>query len=80
MNKEEVLEKVTEILLDIFEDENIVITYSTIASDVRDWDSLAHLQIIATIEKEFNIRFSLGEINNFANVGDLCDSIVKHFG
>lgn len=80
MSKEKVLEKVTEILADIFEDESIVVTYSTTASDIEEWDSLAHLQIIATIEKAFNIRFSLGEINNFANVGDLCDSVVKHLG
>ncbi|MFD7522222.1 acyl carrier protein [Paenibacillus chitinolyticus] len=80
MNKEKVLEAVTEILADILDDESIVVTYSTIASDVENWDSLAHLQIITTIESKFNIRFSLGEINNFADVGELCDSIVKHLG
>lgn len=80
MNKEQVMEKLNEIFRDLFDDEELVLTEETTAKDVEDWDSLAHLQMITTVEKEFQIKFSLGEINNFANVGDLCNCVQKHVG
>lgn len=79
MTKNEVMIKIKEILNDLFDDE-FDVTENTVADDVDGWDSLAHLQVISAMESEFNIHFTLGEINNFANVGEMADSIVKHLG
>lgn len=78
MTKEQVIETVKEVFWEVFDDEDIEITNETTAKDVDEWDSLAHLQLIAYIEKKFSIHFSLGEINSFANVGEMCDCIIKH--
>lgn len=80
MSRNEVMEKLTEIFRDVFEDDEIVATDSLTANDVEDWDSLTHLELITTVEQAFDIHFSLGEINGFANVGAMCDSILKHIG
>lgn len=78
MNQNEVLEKVTEIIRDVFDDEEIVISRDTVARDVDGWDSLNHLQLMNEIEDEFDITFTMGEVQGFSNVGELIDSIMKH--
>jgi len=79
MTKSEVMVKIKEILNDLFDDD-FDVTECTVADDIDGWDSLAHLQVISAMESGFNIHFTLGEINNFANVGEMADSIIKHLG
>lgn len=69
MNKQQVMEKLNLIFVDLFDDDSIVLTDATTANDIEDWDSLTYLEMISLVEKEFGIHFLLGEINNFANVG-----------
>lgn len=78
MTREEILEEVTEILREEFEDDELEITESTTAADVKGWDSLAHLSLIHEIEGRFKIKFSMGEIQGFKNVGEMLDSIQKY--
>ena len=78
MNANEVLAKVTDIIRDVFDDESIVVSRDTIAKDVEGWDSLNHLQLMNEIEDEFEITFTMGEVQGFSNVGELIDSIMAH--
>lgn len=75
MNKEQILTKVNDIFKDILDNDDLVLTPGTVASDVEDWDSLNHIQIIVGIEKAFKIKFTSTEIYQFKNVGDLIDAI-----
>lgn len=77
MNRSEILKKVNEICADVFDDEELTVTDTTTAEDVEEWDSLTHLQLMSEIETEFQIKFTLGEIQGFANVGELVDTIRK---
>lgn len=77
MTHAEVMNRLQGIFHEVFDDEDIVVEDSTTAADIEDWDSLAHMELIAAIEAHFNIHFSLGEINSFANAGEMCDCIVK---
>ena len=43
MDKNEVLAKVTEIIRDVFDNDDIVVMESTVADDVEGWDSLMHI-------------------------------------
>ena len=78
MSREQAMERINKVFKEVFEDDSIVVTNSTTANDIEDWDSLAHLQLMAEIEKEFEIHFTLGEITNFTNVGEMCDCVIKH--
>ena len=80
MTRQEILEQVTQIIRDEFEDDEIEVTCETTAADVEDWDSLAHISLIHEIEKNFDIKFTLGEIQDFKNVGEMIDSIEKYLG
>lgn len=78
MTREEVLAQVADILREEFEDDELEVTDETSAADVEDWDSLAHLSLIHEVETAFKMKFSIGEIQEFKNVGEMVDSIIKH--
>lgn len=80
MTKNELMEKLTAIFRDQFDDDTLEISDATTANDIEDWDSLAHLQLISAIEETLDIHFTLGEINSFANVGEMAECILKHLG
>ena len=77
MSKEQVLEKVRSIFIDIFDDENLRIENSTNLEDIDNWDSLNHVNLIAEIEREFELKFQLIEIATLRNVVDIVDLISK---
>lgn len=77
MTKEEIIEKQANILRGIFNDDSLQVTESTSANDVDDWDSMTHMQVIAETEKEFGVRFALGELQSLKNVGDMADLILS---
>lgn len=77
MTHEEVMAKVTEIFRDVFDDDTLVIQDSTNSSDIEDWDSLEHIALVVSMEKEFNLKFDLKEVNKLANVGEMVDLIIS---
>ena len=77
MTREEVFEGLHEVFWDVFDDEDIQIRDETTANDIEDWDSLEHINLVAAVEKKFNIKFNMGEVNNMKNVGEMADIILK---
>jgi len=77
MSREEILSKVQDIFRDIFDDESLVISDDTNADDIEDWDSLNHINLVSAIEKEFGIKFALGELTSLKNVGAMIDLMVE---
>lgn len=75
MDIKKILTELRKIFIDVFDDENVVISESTVANDIDEWDSLTHIQLIVAIEKHFNIKFTTSEIRNFKNVGDVCRAL-----
>lgn len=80
MTRNEIFNKVNEICKEVFDDESIQIEEITTANDIEEWDSLTHLQLISEIETEYKIKFTMGEIQGFANVGELIDTIMRKLG
>lgn len=75
MSREEIMEKVNEIFRDVFDDEELIITDSTNSDDIEDWDSLEHISLIISMEKEFDMKFDIKEVNKLENVGQMVDMI-----
>jgi acyl carrier protein len=76
MTREEVFLKLNEVFRDVFDDEGITVNDLTTADDIEDWDSLEHINLVVAVEKKFNIRFNMGEVNKFKNVGEMVDIIM----
>lgn len=47
------------------------------SKNVKAWDSLAHMQLIAVLEQEFDIRFTMNDITNAKNLGELMEAMCK---
>jgi len=71
----DVLQQLTLIFRDYFEDDTIELRPSTTAGEIDGWDSLSHALLIATIENKFKIKFGTRELLTFDNVGDLVSAI-----
>lgn len=77
MEPEFVLAKVQTIVKDILDNEDIIVSRDTVASDIDEWDSLAHIQLVVAMETEFGVRFTSREIQTWKNVGEIIDCIVS---
>jgi acyl carrier protein len=77
MDRSEILSKLTELMRDIFDDEELVANEEMTAEDVADWDSANHVRLMIAIEEEFHVTFATDEITAPENVGELIDLIAS---
>ena len=70
-------ERLQEIFRDIFDDEELIIREDMSAHDIEDWDSLAQINLIIAIEKEFKVKFKLDEVSNLKNIGEMLELLSK---
>ena len=72
-----VLETVQNIIRDVLDEESLVLTMETTSDEIEGWDSLAQINIVATIESELHIKFDLNEITKLRTVGIIVDMIER---
>ena len=73
----DLLPEIQQIFRDIFDDDSLVITPESNASNVEDWDSLNHVNLVTAISKKYHIKFGLAELQELKNVGDMIKLIEK---
>ena len=71
MKDDEILKRLNEVFCDVMDDEKIVLSHSTNASDIEEWDSLNQIKIILACEKEFDVKLNVRDINMLESVGDM---------
>ena len=74
-DKKKILKELEKIFQILFDDQNIKLTMKTKSKDIKGWDSLAHINLILSIEKLFNFRFDPKDIYSFQNMSELVDNI-----
>lgn len=77
MTREEVFIIVQNIFRDIFDIDDLVIDNKTNSDEIEDWDSLNHINLVSAIEKEFKIKFALGELASLKDVGAMVDLMME---
>ena len=75
MDTREIFERLDRVFQDVFDDDTIHVTPKTTADDIEDWDSLEHITLISAVEREFCMKFKMGEISSMKNVGEMVDII-----
>lgn len=77
MTREEVFERLNKVFRDVFDDDDITVTETTTSADIDDWDSLEHINLVAAVEQEFGMKFTLGQVVTMKNVGEMVDIILQ---
>ena len=77
MSKSDIFEKLTGIFQDVFDDGDITISETTTAAEIDGWDSLTHITLLATVEEEFGVKFSMKAVQHLRNVGELAELIAE---
>ncbi len=55
----------------VINDDDLALSDETTAEDVEGWDSVAHINLMFSIEREFGIQFAGNELAEFQNIGQL---------
>lgn len=76
MTRQEIFSRIEAIAKKIF-GQNARITEATTSADVEKWDSMNHVLLISSIEKEFGVTFDIMEIIGIKCFGDFVDLIEK---
>ena len=73
INKEKVNKKLFELIKKVLETDNIDI--STTMDNIPEWDSLKHIQLITSIEEEFNFEVSFEESISMVDVKNILEIV-----
>lgn len=77
MTREEVYDRLNDVFRTVFDDDSITVCNETTSADIEDWDSLEHIDLIVSIEKEFGMKFTMSETTGMKNVGEMVDIILQ---
>jgi acyl carrier protein len=77
VSEDAIMEALTEIFREVFDDETITLTMDTTADDIERWDSFNHINILVASEGRFSIKFKTAEIEELRNVGEFVYLIAK---
>lgn len=66
---EEIHGRLANVFRENFDDETIEIFDAMTAEDLDEWDSVSHISLVLSVEKEFGLTLNAAEIGNLENVG-----------
>ena len=69
------LGRLTDVFRDVFDNSDLEISPDTVIKDIQGWDSLVHVTLMAAVQDEFGIRYSIDDIVKMKTVGDILDFI-----
>ncbi len=73
MTRDQVIERLTDVLIDTFDDDDLVYRDDLTAHDVAGWDSLSNIRFMVAVEQAFGTRLTIAQWQSMARVGDLVD-------
>lgn len=75
--RDNVFEKVADILRDVLDVPELPVTEDITMEDVEDWDSVAQMTIMSALESEFKIELSLDKIVAMTSVRSIVDAVMN---
>lgn len=77
MEKQMIIQKLTQVFKDVFDLDDVVLTVDTTADDIDEWDSLEHINLISAVESTFKMNFKMKEVSTMKNLGEMIDIIAE---
>ena len=78
MEKEQIIERLTSICKEVFENEDFIFDETLSVGNVDGWTSLTNMMLVAELEKAFDIKFKLFELSELDNLAAFVASIESH--
>lgn len=80
LNQKEIIDRLTIVFCEVFEDDLIHISLDTMPEDISGWDLRENINLIEAIEREFSMQFRMRELSSPMSVRELVDIIVQRAG
>lgn len=77
LTTENVYERLNRLFRDVLDDDGLSLRPETSARDVAGWDSMTNVQLMLSVEREFGVHLSAGQMQALRHVGDLVSVIVR---
>ncbi|MBN8703043.1 MAG: acyl carrier protein [Bacteroidetes bacterium] len=71
------IDKIKLIMATVFDVESSSIAQETSSETIEKWDSINHMNLITSLEDEFDIRFDDAEIAEMLNFKAIFESVTK---
>ena len=75
MDTKTIYARLNKVFRDVFDDDEITVGPKSTANDIEDWDSREHITLMSAVQREFKVKFTMGEIASMKNVGEMADII-----
>ena len=75
MNDKDILNALTQVFRDVFDDDDIVLAPDMTADNIDGWDGQTHVILIVAAEQRFGIKFRTAELESLKNVGHFAQLI-----
>jgi acyl carrier protein len=77
MNRQAALQRIEAIIRDHFLDDSLAVTEATSPADIEEWDSLAHVNLLAAVESAFGVRFTAEEMGDIDGVAAMLAALAR---
>ena len=77
METNDLVTRMNNVFREVFDNPTIEIFDNMVSNDVVGWDSFSHINLITSLEIEFDIEFTQQEAFGFKTVGELKNEIMK---
>lgn len=80
MDSQTILEKITPIFREVFNDDELDVNINLTSEDIDEWSSLSQTVLLTELESAFNIKFKLREVATMNNVKAIVAMIESKLG
>ena len=80
MDTQAILEIITPILREVFNDDELDVNINLTSEDIDEWSSLSQTVLLTELESTFNIKFKLREVATMNNVKTIVALIESKLG
>jgi len=75
--RKQIKDRLNRVFQEVFDDDSIQIFDEMNSDDIEEWDSLIHITLVVSVEKEFCIELNASEVGKLENVAAMIDIIMS---
>lgn len=77
MNRVQILDSIIDIVKDVLDNDTLKLSENTIIEEIEEWDSVAHMTIMALLETELGVQFEMEEIVSAKIIEDIVEYAMR---